>query len=35
MKKARISGLIDRLERGQSVDPKEIDQLLEEQGTGR
>ena len=35
MKKLRISGLLDRLERGQSVDPKEIDQLLEGQGAGR
>lgn len=36
MKKQRISGLIDRLERGGSVDPREIDRLLEEQGpTGR
>ncbi len=30
MKKQRISGLIDRLERGDAVDPREIDRLLEE-----
>jgi hypothetical protein len=35
MKRQRISSLIDRLERGQSVDPREIDQLLEEQGLTR
>ena len=32
MKRQSISSLIDRLERGESVDPKEIDRLLEEQG---
>lgn len=32
MKRRRISSLIDRLERGESVDPKEIDRLLEVQG---
>jgi len=30
MKKRRISGSIDRLERGDAVDPSEIDRLLEE-----
>jgi hypothetical protein len=30
MKKQRISSLIDRLQRGESVDPREIDRLLEE-----
>ena len=32
MKRQRISSLIDRLERGESVDPREIDRLLEDQG---
>jgi hypothetical protein len=32
MKSQRISNFIDRLERGESVDPKEIDRLLEESG---
>ena len=32
MKRQSISTLIDRLERGESVDPKEIDRLLEEPG---
>jgi len=32
MKSQRISNFIDRLERGESVDPKEIDRLLEETG---
>jgi len=31
MKRQRISDLIDRLERGKSVDPTEIDELLQEQ----
>lgn len=30
MKSQRISGLIDRLERGGAVDPREIDRLLDE-----
>ena len=30
MKRQRISGLIDRLERGGAVDPREIDRLLDE-----
>ena len=32
MKRQRISSLIDRIERGESVDPREIDRLLEDQG---
>lgn len=32
MKSRRLSDVIDRLERGGSVDPREIDRLLEEAG---
>ena len=35
MKRQRISSLINRLERGEPVDPTEIDRLLEEQGPTR
>lgn len=35
MKRQRISSLIDRLERGESVDPKEMDRLLGEQSPVR
>ena len=35
MKRQRISSLINRLERGESVDPAEIDRLLDEQGPTR
>ena len=32
MKRERITSLIDRLGRGEAVDPREIDRLLEETG---
>ena len=32
MKRQSVSSLIDRLERGESVDPREVDRLLEEPG---
>ena len=32
MKRQGVSSLIDRLERGESVDPRDIDRLLEEPG---
>ena len=32
MKRQSVSSLIDRLERGESVDPRDIDRLLEEPG---
>ena len=35
MKRQRISDLIDRLERGKSVDPTEIDELLQGQESVR